>query len=193
MPKVETFDKAWVIKQATLIFHDKGYNGTSMQDLVDATGLNRSSIYNSFDNKLNLFLLCLKAYREEFGTELNNEFKKANNPLHALELLFDFLIDLIFEDKDDKGCLVTNCTSEMANQESRITEFLKSNKDSFSLFLEDLVFKGQQECVFNKKQSPKDYALYLFSSIQGFRIAGILTRNKTDLQTIAKTIVQTLI
>ena len=48
MPKLETFDKVQVIDKAMYLFHAKGYHLTSMQDLVDATGLNRSSIYNSF-------------------------------------------------------------------------------------------------------------------------------------------------
>ena len=66
MPKVETFNRDLVITQATEVFHDKGYNAASMQDLVDATGLNRSSIYNSFVSKLNLYIDCLEAYQYKY-------------------------------------------------------------------------------------------------------------------------------
>ena len=53
-----------MIKQVTKVFHDKSYSLTSMQDLVDATGLNRSSIYNTFGSKLDLYMLCLKDYQK---------------------------------------------------------------------------------------------------------------------------------
>ena len=193
MPKVETFNKELVLKQAIEVFHDKGYNATSMQDLVDATGLNRSSIYNSFDSKLNLFILCLKAYNEEFMSQLLNDMNNANNALHTIETLLNLYMDLIFKDEKDKGCLITNCTSEMANQEPSITKFLKSNQESFLAFLEEIIIKGQQDSLINKKQTPKAYALYLFSSFQGFRTTGILIPNKNDMKQISKTIIQTLI
>ena len=47
MPRVEEFNREEVIGRAVEVFWDKGYHGASMQDLVDATGLNRSSIYTA--------------------------------------------------------------------------------------------------------------------------------------------------
>ena len=64
MPKTESFDRKEVLEQAKEAFWKKGYGSTSMQDLVEATKLNRSSIYNSFGDKFNLFLECLKLYQK---------------------------------------------------------------------------------------------------------------------------------
>ena len=193
MPKVETFDKELVLKKATEVFHDKGFNAASMQDLVDATALNRSSIYNSFGSKLDLFLECLKSYQTIYTIKISEVLHMAHNSLQAIELLFEFYLNEVINDKDDKGCLITNCTSEMANQEKAIINFLSLNQRSFMGLLEELVAKGQKESTINLNKTPKEYALYLFSSIQGFRTTGILISNKKDLQTIAKTIIQTLI
>lgn len=193
MPKVETFDKELVLKKATDVFHEKGFNATSMQDLVDATALNRSSIYNSFGNKLDLFLECLKSYQGIYTIKISETLHKADNSFNAIELLFEFYLNEIVKDGDDKGCLITNCTSEMANQEQSIINFLSSNQRSFMALLEELVAKGQEESTINLKRTSKEYALYLFSSIQGFRTTGILISNKNDLQMISKTIIQTLI
>ncbi|MDD7885775.1 TetR/AcrR family transcriptional regulator [Flavivirga sp. 57AJ16] len=193
MPKVETFDKVLVLKKATDVFHEKGYNATSMQDLVDATALNRSSIYNSFGSKLDLFLECLKSYQDLYIIKISETMDKADHALHAIELLFEFYLNEILSDNEDKGCLITNCISEMANQETSIINFLSSNQRFFMELLEELVKKGQKESTINRHRTSKEYALYLFSSIQGFRTTGILISNKKDLQTIVKTIIQTLI
>lgn len=193
MPKVETFDKDFVIKQATEVFHDKGYNATSMQDLVDATGLNRSSIYNSFENKHNLFLECLNSYQNCFKEQLNDKLLKASTPLDAIDFLFDLYLNEIVNEKNDKGCMILNCKSEMANHDKPITQFLINNQNLMIDLLEDIVTKGQKDALINKKMSSKEYALYLYSSIQGFRMTSILTNNKQELQSIIKTIKQTLI
>lgn len=193
MPKVETFDKNLVIKQATEVFHDKGYNATSMQDLVDATGLNRSSIYNSFENKHNLFLECLNSYQEFYREQLNDKLLKASNALEAIDNLFELYLNDIIKEKNSKGCLIVNCKSEMANHDKPITQFLVNNQNLMIDILEDIVNRGQYELLINKKMTAKAYALYLYSSIQGFRMTSILTNNKQELQSIIKTIKQTLI
>ena len=65
MARTEVFNREDVLQRAKNIFWLKGYNGTSMQDLVDATGLNRSSIYNSFGSKMELYEKTLLKYQEE--------------------------------------------------------------------------------------------------------------------------------
>ena len=65
MPRVEIFNREQVLDKMIAVFHNKGYNATSMQDLVDTSQLNRSSLNNSFGNKLAIFLECLKAYQQK--------------------------------------------------------------------------------------------------------------------------------
>jgi TetR/AcrR family transcriptional repressor of nem operon len=193
MPKVETFDKDLVIKQATDVFHDKGYNATSMQDLVDATGLNRSSIYNSFENKTNMFLECLKAYKENNDRNVSKLLLKSDNAFKAIKFIFGLYLKEITNSKIERGCLIVNCKSEMANHNLSITNFLNTNQQQTLQFLEDLVGKAQEDNLINKNKSSQEYALYLFSSLQGFRMTGILIQNKKYLQSIISTILQTLI
>ena len=192
MPKTETFNRAQVLEQATEAFHDKGYNATSMQDLVDATGLNRSSIYNSFVSKLELYLECLKSYENKFNRETSKTLLKASNPLDAIELIFGLYIKIISTETYDNGCLISNCKAEMANHEKTITAFLINNQKNMLDLLEDLVSKGQDQAIINGKQTAKDYALYLFSSLQGFRMTGILITDRTQLKSIVKSILQSI-
>lgn len=193
MPKVETFDKDLVINQAMDVFHDKGFNATSMQDLVDATGLNRSSIYNSFGCKLDLFLECLKTYQDKYSLKNQAVVNKANNALETIQFIFEMYLNEALNPNIRKGCFIVNCKSEMANHEASITSFLLNNQNNTLSFLENIVSNGQNESVFNTDKSSKDYALYLFSAIQGFRMTSILISDKKQLQNIINTITQTLI
>lgn len=192
MPKVEKFDRDLVITQATDVFHDKGYNATSMQDLVNATSLNRSSIYNSFKSKQNLFLECLSGYQDSYKERMTEGLLGTSNSLEAISFLFDLYLEDILGDEEGRGCLIVNCKSEMANHDETITQFLIKNQGFMLALLEDIVSKGQKEHLINMERTANEYALYLYTAIQGFRMTGILTNNKKELKSIVKIIKQTL-
>jgi len=192
MPKVETFDRTNVLQKATEVFHKKGYNGTSMQDLVDATDLNRSSIYNSFGSKLGIFMEVLSFYQNGADQNFGKGLAKAYNATDAIEAIFQYTFNDIISDDDRKGCLIVNCKSEMTNQDVTIKSFIEKNQDQMIAMLEDIVNKGQMEKIFNTDQTPNQYALYLYTSIQGLRMTGILNKNEEDLQNIIKTVLKVL-
>ena len=192
MPKAETFNREDVLKQAVEVFHDKGYNATSMQDLVDATGLNRSSIYNSFESKLNLYLECLKAYEDKYNRQTTKRLLRSKNGFQAIQLIFELYLDEISRSKEERGCLIVNCKSEMANHEENITKFLNANQNKTLILLEDLASQGQSDKSVNTDKSAREYALYLYASLQGFRMTGILITERKQLQGIMNTVLQTL-
>ena len=192
MPKTEVFNREEVLKQATEVFHTKGYNATSMQDLVDATGLNRSSIYNSFVSKHNLYIECLKSYQEKYQSHISKILLDSNSPINAIKSLFNLYLRETLSDRKTKGCLIVNCKSEMANQDQSIHQFLLTNQQVMLSLLEDLVDKGQQDGSINKFKLKQDYALYLYSAIQGFRMTGILVNDKKRLQGLIDTTLQSL-
>ncbi|MEO6306223.1 MAG: TetR/AcrR family transcriptional regulator, partial [Bacteroidia bacterium] len=63
MPKYKQFNKEKVLEAASVVFHEKGYNGTSIDEILTATGLSRSSLYDSFKDKHNLYLQSLEFYK----------------------------------------------------------------------------------------------------------------------------------
>jgi TetR/AcrR family transcriptional repressor of nem operon len=186
MPKVETFNKELVIKQATEVFHTKSYSLTSMQDLVDATGLNRSSIYNTFGSKLDLYMECLRSYQSESKQEIQHIMTGAKDAKATLKAIF--LLNLKKNHKgENDGCLINNCTTEMANQETVINQFLCNNQHGMVQLFQSIVAKGQQEGVFNQLQTPKVYSLYLLNAFQGLRVTGILSTDDNQLKSVVNT------
>ncbi len=192
MPKTETFNRVNVLENATNTFHKKGYNGTSMQDLVDATALNRSSIYNSFGSKLGLFMAVLGHYQSIGKNKMRSEVKKSHNASDSIKGIFDMYLQDILSDQNRKGCLIVNCKSEMVNQEPLIKSFMEQNQVQIIAILEDVVYKGQMERVFNENQNANQYALYLYCAIQGLRMTGILNTNEDELKNLIQNILKVL-
>ncbi|GAA4278893.1 TetR/AcrR family transcriptional regulator [Aquimarina mytili] len=192
MPKTETFNRNQVLQKATEVFHKKGYNGTSMQDLVDATSLNRSSIYNSFGSKLGMFMEVLSFYQSSGKDQMGKELMHSHNSSDTIKAIFEMYLNDILNDNDRKGCLIVNCKSEMVNQEPIIKSFMEQNQEQTLAMLEDVVHNGQMEKVFNQNQTANEYALYLYSSIQGLRMTGILNNNEEELRNIINTVLKAL-
>lgn len=184
MARIEAFDREQVLKNAMNVFWEKGYNGASMQELVDATGLNRSSIYNSFGSKLELYQDTLSYYQKETGGQFQRALVRAKNPLHAIRLLFEGFLPEIIRDEKGKGCFSMNCKAEMGNQDKNIKKWLLDSQDNTLSIFQDLIRDGQEQGIVNKNQDCKTYAYFIFNAFQGFRMTGILVKDKQVLQTI---------
>ncbi|MFY0630861.1 MAG: TetR/AcrR family transcriptional regulator [Flavobacteriaceae bacterium] len=182
MPKVETFNRDQVLENVIQLFHEKGYSATSMQDLVDATGLNRSSIYNSFGNKKELYQESLKKYRATAHKYIQKVLIHSNDPKDSIRRIFS-----TSPETKNNGCLLSNCTTEMANQDREIRSFLVNNLEHMQGIFEELVAKGQSDGSINTLKSAKVYAMYLFTSLQGLRITGVLLNEPKDIDSIVET------
>ena len=64
MPKVKQFNREKVLEVAAAMFHQKGFNGTSIDEILKASGLSRSSLYDSFKDKHTLYLQALDFYKK---------------------------------------------------------------------------------------------------------------------------------
>jgi len=182
MPKVETFNRDEILGKVVSLFHEKGYNATSMQDLVDVTGLNRSSIYNSFGSKKELYQESLTVYKKKAGKYLQKVLVHTSEPLEIIRKIFD-----TNPEDQANGCFMGNCTTEMANQDRQIKGFLVNNLQSMQELFKELVSMGQSQGSINKNRSAKEYAVFLFTALQGLRITGILLNEKSEFDSIVNT------
>ena len=192
MPRTEVFDRNQVLEQAKNIFWLKGYNATSMQDLVDTTGLNRSSIYNSFGNKMNLFQLTLKKYQKEGSGFFEVLINSNLNGLQSISSVFENTLDMMINDSDRKGCMFINCHTEMSNQDIQLNNITAKNQELLISHFDTMVKKGQEDGSIKTTQKSIELASYLASSFQGFRIMGMNTTNKKMLAGIIENILTTV-
>jgi len=192
MSRTEVFNREQVLEKAKNIFWLKGYNATSMQDLVDATGLNRSSIYNSFGNKMELYQASLKKYQSDSAQLFDKARKQERNAIETIGLLFLYVMDAILVDTDQKGCMIINCHTEMGNQDSDLRRLLDTNQEGLLAIFEDLVVLGQEEGSIRKDEKSRLLAYYLLNAFLGFRISGMNTQDPVVLKSIIQNILRTI-
>ena len=176
MPKSVTFDRDLVMENVMELFWKKGYNGTSMQDLVDVTGLNRSSFYNSFGDKFSLYEEALKKYQIQQNKLLQESFTEAKSPKQAIISLFRGISDDI-RSGNSKGCMLTNCTSELSWEDERVKNFLIDNKDKVVELFSTLIRSSQEKGEIGLDKNAETLALFLFTSLQGLRVTSMIEPN----------------
>jgi TetR/AcrR family transcriptional repressor of nem operon len=120
MAGVKQFDRSEVLDRAMALFWTRGYEATSIQDLVEATGVNRGSIYGTFGDKKGLFLAALDHYLETVAKSLMAELSDPD-PRRAIERMFDSLIRRTSDPKFPRGCFITNTSLECPASGDEIT------------------------------------------------------------------------
>ena len=64
------FDKEQAMERALQVFWRKGYETASLQDLIEAMNLSKSSFYQTFTSKQNLYVKCLENYQSNLAGDL---------------------------------------------------------------------------------------------------------------------------
>ncbi len=113
MPRPRSFEPKDALDQATQVFWAKGFDHTSYNDLVKATGVSRKGLYSAFGDKDDLFLKVLRHYRASFVPErFGPLFKKDVTLPEIKRLLSSFAENATKNDPSYLGCLMVNTAGE---------------------------------------------------------------------------------
>ena len=192
MPRTEVFNRREVLNKAKNIFWLKGYNGTSIQDLVDVTDLNRSSIYNSFGSKMELYLQSLKKYQADISQLFEKANRQNRNAIETIGLVFLYVLEDILDDTEEKGCMLINCQTEMGNQDAQLHGLLGVYQERLAGIFQNWVIRGQAEGTIRTDEKSELLAYYLVNAYQGLRISGMNTKDAVILKSIIQDILKTI-
>ena len=116
VPRPRTFNPDDALAAALDVFHAKGYEAASVQDLVDATGLSRSSLYATFGDKHALYLAALDRYTSEGRRRLADRCG-CGSPLDSVRAHLESIAEGPEGAAPPLGCLMTNAAAERASRD----------------------------------------------------------------------------
>ena len=121
MPRRKEFEREEVLNKAVLVFRDKGYNATSVQDLVTRMGINRFSLYQTFRSKHDLFVQALQAYYEKVAAPFFSKLEDSNQGLQVIETTLMGLVSRVKSGQSSNGCLLCNTVAELGAKKDKRT------------------------------------------------------------------------
>ncbi len=169
MARPQEFDAAEVLHKALDLFWRKGYEATSLADLLAATGLSKSSLYAAFGGKRDLFLAAFDAYRAERAAELHRSLD-VGPARKAIEMFFRDIVATARQQKSPCGCMSTNQAVELAPRDpairDRIAADFQTIEDAFTRTIE----RGQAEGAIPPAKDARVIARLFVVAFPGFQV-----------------------
>ena len=192
MPRPKEFDPDHALDKAMHVFWHKGYEATSMEDLLNAMDLNRGSLYDTFGDKRQLFLKVLDRYCHGFVGE---KFSLLDQPGPAIPTLRRFIhgmIDGALADPQRRGCLIANTVMELAPHEKEIArkacQAMKMGEDA----LFKLLSRAKEQGELAKEKNPRALARFLVTMMQGMVVAIKAGRSAKEVKQSVETALSVL-
>ncbi|HBK92132.1 MAG TPA: TetR family transcriptional regulator [Parvularcula sp.] len=173
------FDRDEVLDRAMQAFWARGYQATSIQDIVDITGVNRASLYQTYGDKRELFLACLKLYDRTRRRQVLENLEENHPPVEAIRSLFAGFVAAATRRGGIKGCFLTNIALELAPYDPAVRRFVARSQKEIESFFERMVRKGKEQGVIPDRVRSEDAARGLLAALLGLIV---LTRSQPDLQ-----------
>lgn len=170
MARTKAFDQTEVLKKIRNLFWDKGFNGTSVDDLVQASGLSRSSLYDTFGDKEAMFSTVLKHYRQEGTQEMIEKIEQSADIKKTVEEIFEF-VRMTSQCNSKMGCIMVNTAIELAPHEKKISKLVDENMTAIQEALTKSIKKAQSKGTVSKKYSAEGLSTLVLTTINGLRVA----------------------
>lgn len=179
MPLDKQFNVDEALTRAMEAFWAHGYEATSMQDLVTATGVNRASLYATYGDKRALFLAAVRKYDREVRADALSALARCEDPRAAMAALFDRFISQTDARDRNWGCLLTNSALELAAHDPEIARIVNAAQAEIEDFFRRLIERGQATGRFRASLSAPVLARQGLAALLGVLV---MIRSRPDPQ-----------
>ncbi|MFD2148247.1 TetR/AcrR family transcriptional regulator [Mucilaginibacter antarcticus] len=177
MARTKDFDEAEILKKAIALFWDKGYNGTSMQDLVDGLGISRSSLYDTFGDKHQLYIKALDTYQKNYGGQLCTLIRESQTAEMAIHDLLAMVVNDLLADKQQRGCFMVNAGIELANHDTEVNQLICQTQNQLEDTFLSVIERGQASGEISPNKNPLALARFLNNTVKGLQVSA---KSSTD-------------
>lgn len=191
MARPREFDEETVLDAAVQCFWDRGYEATSVRDLIDRTGLTGASLYNAFGDKRALYQKALEHYVDG---SIVDRIKRCERmaPREAIEAFFAEILRRSLGDRQHKGCMLVNAALDVAPHDPDFRKIVAGVLVRIEDFFLACVRAGQSDGTINRSLEAENIARHLLGVLMGVRVLARVRPERTLLEGIVMTALATL-
>ena len=181
------FDPEEVLERSMREFWERGYRETSVDDLVEATGVRPGSLYNAFPGgKRRLFLEALARYSALVVPEKLGALEQAGAGLPELRAYFDGLVRDLTTKEGLMGCLMVNSTIELAAEDSEVGAIVRDHMSRLQRNAERALRNAKRRGEISKRVDSRAKATQLMATGMGLMVVGKTDPGREVLETIVE-------
>lgn len=167
MARPKEFDPDEALDKAMHVFWHKGYEATSMEDLLSAMDINRGSLYGTFGDKRELFLKAMDRYCNGMVAQKLTMLDQPGPPLDIIRRFIRGMLEMALSDQTRKGCLIANTAMELSPHEKEIGNRVARALGRVEEAYHKVLVRAKQNGELRKEQDPRALARYLTGMMQG--------------------------
>ena len=181
-----------MLEKAMETFWRYGYQGTSIQNLLENMGINRGSLYDTFGNKRSLFLAAIAHYDETVVKDAIARLEAPNASKQAIIDHFYRLIDLAVADREHRGCLLTNTAVELCAHDPETATLIGRDLQRIENAFYKALVRAKEKGELPEKPNLRALARFLTCSLQGLRVTAKVNPDRGVLREIAQVVLSVL-
>lgn len=185
------FNTEQALEAAMQQFWRVGYEATSLQNLLDVMKLSKSSLYQAYESKHQLFLRSIERYQRSSVEKLQRDL---NNSRSSKAFLKHLLEDVIAEakSKNKKGCLLVNTINELAYRDKEASKAVSNGMKNVANVIMQAIERGKKEGTINSKSNTGELVNYILANFIGLRTLVKSGVDKAELSPVVNMIIKTV-
>lgn len=186
------FDIDRALEAATQQFWAVGYEATSLQDLLKSMSLSKSSLYQTFGNKHDLFIRCLEHYQQSMVDKLR---EKLDNSSSVKQFVSEFLEEVIAESNNRsgrKGCFLVNTANELSQRDADIGRVVTDGTSNVAKVFQQAIELGIKKNEISAEPPVEHLVGYLITTVTGLRTMAKAGAEQNTLKPVVDLIIKSL-
>ena len=159
--------RQFIIEKAAPIFNKKGYSGTSIHDLTEATGLTKGGIYGNFENKDEIAAAAFEYNSQHILEQIKVRVLSQKAAKDKLLAISGFYRQYLFERKLSGGCPLLNTAVEADDMYPNLREMVLRSLDYIRRSFIYIINEGIKQGEFRENIDPDYYATVFLGLIEG--------------------------
>lgn len=168
MARPREFDADVVLQQAMQLFWERGYQSTSIGDLVEQTGISRYGLYSVFGDKHELFLKAVDFYNKTAIQRMVSPLETQHAGLDTIKTYFGRLVEPLKKGQPSAGCLISNTALELTNPPEDIATQIEIYFDRLHAAFTNAINNSIQQGTLSSDTNPNELASFLVGVVNGY-------------------------
>ncbi len=176
MARPREFDGDAVLTAAMTCFWARGFEATSVRDLLQATGITGASLYNAFGDKRSLYRKALDHYVDRSIADRIRRCE-ALPPRDAIDSFFADILQRSLSDRERRGCMLVNAALDVAPHDPEFQRIVGAALEQIEAFFRGRLEAGQADGTISGLRTSDELARHLLGVLMGVRV---LARARPD-------------
>lgn len=173
--------KQFIIEKTAPVFNTKGYAGTSMNDIMEATGLSKGCVYGNFQNKDDVALASFDYNHNKVNEHIKVRIMESDNSIERLLVYPDTYKNYFRYPYLQAGCPILNTSTEADDTHPKLRERAVRALDFWRTSIENQIKRGVARKEIKEETDPTEIAVVMISIIEGAFMQAKVTKRTTEM------------